>query len=373
MVVSAYFNRVNDLGRAHQRTGIKALQTMARNLSLALILAACTWALPASVFAGAHGNQKASNVDELPVRSGDWTEAEISLGRQQLVDAFDAAWVRVIATGKDLDIIATEPKNDPGQALNYIVKLFDCLPDLESAPFPEEPVGMFKDILETGKIRQLVVAAPSTEADTTWYFSSVSEKYQQAMFEEINKHYDVELEVVDVVVPPWSVPSTSILSEGKVDFISQLNATGGITQGMRRTKSRRSTCALTASSQFIHIPEKSELVDEIKSLRDLMARPDVSICAGPLSAQTAPAFMPEHTVKIRFVDDLKMCDRDVQAGKVSVIINPLHDLGVAGIDGYVAIPTMMAAGTPLWIAADNISCPSDGDPKTKDKCFKVDE
>ncbi|MGI9308591.1 MAG: hypothetical protein ACR2P6_04965 [Gammaproteobacteria bacterium] len=344
---------------------------MARNLSLAFILAVCI-GLPATVFAGAHGSQKVSKIDELPVRSGDWSDEEISRGRDQLVQVFDAAWIRVIARGEDLDILATEPKNKPGEALNYIWKLFDCLPDIETAPFPEKPVGMFKDILETGKIRQLVQGVPETQANTSWYFSGVSEKYKQAIFAEINKHYDVELEIENVVLPPGRLPATGILTDGKVDFISQLNATGGITQGMRRRESRRFTCTLSASSQYIHIPEKSKLVDEIKSLSDLMARPDVSICAGPLSTQTAQAFMPEHTVKTRFVDDLKVCDRDVEAGKYSVIMNPLHDLGVADIDGYVAVPTMMATGTPFWVAADGISCPSDGDPKTEDECHKVD-
>jgi hypothetical protein len=32
----------------------------------------------------------------------------------------------------------------------------------------------------------------------------------------------------------------------------------------------------------------------------------------------------------------------------------------------------MVAGTPLWVAAEGIECPSDGDPKTEDECFETD-
>ena len=168
------------------------------------------------------------------------------------------------------------------------------------------------------------------------------------------------------------MPITSILNDGKVDFVTQLNATGGNSQGMRRRISRRFTCTMSASSQYIHVPEESDLATEIGSLNDLAARPEITICAGPLTTQTARAFMPEHTVRTKFVNDLTGCDKAVRSGKLDVIINPLHDLSVAGIDGYVAVPTHLVAGTPLWVAQEGIECPPDGDPKTEDECFETD-
>jgi hypothetical protein len=325
-----------------------------------------------SAMAGAHGGAKVSNIDELPARNGDWSDEETAKGREQLIRAFDAGWIRVIASRKDLEILASEPSNQPGAALSYMVRLADCLPQPEIAEWPEKPVGMFKDILETGVIRQLVQGVPETPENTSWYFSGISQRYQDAVFAEIEKHYDVELTVESVVVPPGRLPITSLLNANKVDFITQLNASGGNSQGLRRRISRRFSCTMSASSQFIHIPEKSELVEEIKSLNDLMARPDVSICAGPLTTQAAQAYLPEHTVKTKYVNDLTACNTAVKKGSLDVIINPLHDLKVADIDGYTAVPTLMVAGTPLWVAAEGIECPSDGDPKTEDECFETD-
>ncbi|MDJ0928946.1 MAG: hypothetical protein QNJ73_15010 [Gammaproteobacteria bacterium] len=322
--------------------------------------------------AGAHGGAKASKVEELPTRSGDWSPAEIAKGREQLIRAFDAAWIRVIASGKDQEILATEPPNQPGAARSYMVRLVDCLPQPEIAAWPEEPVGMFKDILDTGVIRQLTQGVPETPQNTSWYFSSISQKYQDAVIEEIEQHYDVELTVETVVLPPGRLPATSLLVDNKIDFISQLNATGGNTQGMRRRTSRRFSCTMSASSQFIHIPEKSALVGEIENLNDLIARPGVRICAGPLTTQTARAFMPEHTVKTKYINDLTDCDKAVKEGELDVIMNPLHDLSIGGIDGYRSVHTLLVAGTPLWVAAEGIECPSDGNPRTEDECFATD-
>lgn len=339
-------------------------------LLIKLVVAVAT-ILPTSAWAGAHGGAKVSNVEELPARNGDWSAEEIARGREQLIRAFDAAWVRILASGKDREILETEPESQPGAAKSYIVRLVDCLPQPEIAHWPEEPVGMFKDILDTGVIRQLTQGVPETPQNTSWYFSGVSKKYQDAVLEEIEKQYDVELEVETVVLPPGRLPATSILNDNKIDFISQLNATGGNSQGMRRRVSRRFSCTMSASSQFIHIPEESELVEEIKSLDDLIARPDVKICAGPLTTQTARAYMPKHTVKTKYINDLTGCDKDVKSGKLDVIVNPLPDLSIGGIKGYKSVHTLIVAGTPLWVATEGIACPSDGNPKTEDECHEI--
>jgi len=322
--------------------------------------------------AGAHGGRAVSKIEDLPARNGDWSAEEIAKGREQLVAAFDAAWIRVIEEGLDQEVLQKYPENMPGEAEKYIVRLVDCLPQPEIAPWPEKPVGMFKDILDTGVIRQLVQGVPETPANTSWYFSGISQDYQDLVIQKISDHYGKDIKVESVVLAPGRLPATSILTANKIDFISQLNALGGNTQEMRRRMSRRFSCTMTASSQFIHIPEDSELVDEIKTLNDLIARPEISICAGPLTTQTAQAFMPEHTVRTKYINDLTACDKAVKQGKLDVIINPLHDLSVGGVDGYKSVHTLIVAGTPLWVAADNIECDDDGNPKTEDACRRMD-
>jgi len=325
------------------------------------------------VYAGAHGGQAVSKIDELPVRSGDWSDEEIRKGREQLVRAFDAAWIRVIASGKDQEIIARYPANKPGAAKSYMVRLVDCLPLPDLAPWPEKPVGMFKDILETGVIRQLIQGVPENEKNTSWYFSAISKGYQDAVFEEINKQYGVKLKIENVVLAPGTLPATSLLVAGKVDFISQLNALGGRTQGLRRRTSRRFSCTMSASSQFIHIPDDSPLVEEINSLNDLIARPDVKICAGPLTTQTAKAYMPKHTVKTKYINDLTACDKAVKKGDLDVIVNPMNDLSVAGLEGYKSVHTLIVAGTPLWVAAEGIQCAEPEGPRGEGDCSEMED
>jgi len=72
-----------------------------------------------------------------------------------------------------------------------------------------------------------------------------------------------------------------------------------------------------------------------------------------------------------YINDLTGCDKAVKDGKLDVIINPLPDLSIAGLEGYKSVHTMLVAGTPLWVAAEGIRCPSDGDPKTEDECFEI--
>ena len=299
-------------------------------------------------------------------------DPNLAKGRQQLVDAMDAAWIRVVASGKDRQILARQPPSQPGAALSYMVTLADCLPEPELAPVPEKPVGLWKEILDRGSIRQVVQTTTNTPNDTAYFFSPISDAYFAAMLDEINAHYNVKLKVEDVTMAPGPAPTTSLVVEGKADIVSQLNATGGDTQGLRRRTSRRFTCTLSAISQYIHIPVKSELSKQINTVDDLAKLKDLRICTGPLATQTTKAFFPQHKVSTKYLNDLTGCDKDIQAGKADLIINPLPSLQIAGIKGYKSVHTLIVAGTPLWVAREDIECPSDGDPKTQDKCVVVE-
>ena len=133
-------------------------------------------------------------------------DPDVALGRQQLVDALDAAWIRVVASGKDRQILKTQPASRPGAALSYMVTLADCLPSPDIAPFPEKPVGMFKDILDKGVIRQVTQKTTDTANDTSFYFSTISDLQFQAALDEIRKHYNVNIKVENVELPPVPPP-----------------------------------------------------------------------------------------------------------------------------------------------------------------------
>ena len=299
-------------------------------------------------------------------------DPQVAKGRQQLVDALDAAWIRVVASGKDREVYKSMPTSKHGAASSYMVTLADCLPSPEVAPFPEQPVGLLKEILERGVIRQVVQKTTDTPDDTSYYFSAATDALFEAVLVELRNHYKVDLTVENVVMPPGPLPSTSLLVDGRADIISQLNATGGETQGMRRRSSRRFTCTMSAISQYLHIPENSPLAREINSVDDLHDRSGLRICAGPLATQTARAFFPQHKVSTKFMKDLTGCVADTQAGKFDLIFNPLSSLEIADIKGFKAVNTWIVAGTPLWVAREDIVCPADGNPRTEDLCSVVE-
>jgi hypothetical protein len=281
---------------------------------------------------------------------------DVAKGREQLVAAFDAAWVRVIASGKQREILDTEPPSQPGLANSYVVRMADCLPLPDLTPYPENPTGLLKKVIDSGEIRRLVQDVPNTKKDSSYFFSTLSERLFQAMLDEMGKQYDTTISYTNVAAAPGRLASTSYLLDDKVDIVSQLNATGGRTQNMRRRDSRRYTCTLTASTQFIHIPENSQLAGEINSLNDLMNRTDVRICAGPLTTQTAKAFMPKHKITTRYLSDIDECHKRVEQGKADVIMNPIPYLTMADIEGYKSVHTLIVAGTPLWVAKEGVVC-----------------
>lgn len=336
----------------------------------------CIWIFTATLLAGIAGNAAFAAPPEIPPETLAETHSvdELARGRAQLIRAFDTAFINFIASGRDREILKTEPPNRPGAAAGYALRVADCLPAPELVSYPEEPVGMFKDILDSGKIREVMQNATNTPEDTSYYFSGITKKTLAAIVNDIGTHYGVELEVVKVAMPPGKLPGTSMLLDNEADFVGPLNATGGKTQKMRRRASRRFTCSISGAIQHIHIPADSELAAEINTWDDVIARTDLRVCSGPLSTQTMRAFLPEHKITTRYVKDLGSCLRDVENGKADVIANPLPDLSIADIpdiDDYKAISTMLVTGVPLWVALEGIVCPDDGDPETVDACVEV--
>jgi ABC-type amino acid transport substrate-binding protein len=297
-------------------------------------------------------------------------DPDLARGREQLVRAFDAAYVRVVASGTYREILGRHPASNPGAARSYMVTMADCLPAPDLVLFPEKPVGLLREILARGEIRRGTQLTSATPGDTSTYFSPISDEILKAMLAEMERHYDVKLKLTDVALKPPSNETTSLLLDGRADFIDQLNATGGDTQGLRRRISRRFTCTISAVSQFIHVPTSSPLAASLNDSYDLFANKTMRICTGPLSTQTMRAFFPGNKVTTRYMQDITNCVKDVEAGKSDVIANPLPDLAIAGVPGYKGVHTLLVTGTPLWVAKEGIACPSDGDPNTEDKCFE---
>jgi hypothetical protein len=296
-------------------------------------------------------------------------DPELAQGREQLVEAIDAAWVRVVASGEYYRILDRFPKERPGAARSYMVMLADCLPNPELVKFPEQPVGLLKKILDRGEIRAGTQMNPLSPGDTAAYFSPISDAMLAAVLAEIGRHYGRDLKVTNVQLRPGDQATTSLLLDDRADFIDQLNATGGDTQGMRRRTSRRFSCTLSAVTQFVHVPESSPLAAKLDRWEDVRRDTSLRICTGPLATQTTRAFLPQHKVTTKYLGDIANCVREIEAGKADVFVAPLHDLSIAGVNGYKAIHTLIVAGTPLWVAKEGIVCPPDGDPKTEDQCY----
>ena len=292
-----------------------------------------------------------------------------SKGRQQLVYALDAGWVRVLDSGKYREILNA---HDAGEVL---VNIVDCLPNPDITPFPEKPVGVLKQILDTRKIRVGTMTGNPTGPETTAnFFSPISADMLKAVLHEIAEHYGTgSITIAKVTIPP-PFHATAALNKGDIDIIDQVNALGGKSENLRRKTSRRFTCTLSASKQVLYVKNKAVY----KTFDDVLNDPDVKICAGPLSTQLANAYFdgPKQSVTTKYVFDISLCLAEVFNGNADVMISPFPDEKyfpalidtnsdrIADTDLRPLIrpiDTNIVAGTPYWVAYDEAcDCGKDG-------------
>ncbi len=328
-----------------------------------------------------------------------------SAGRDQLVRAIDAAWTRVVNSGKYREIITTfdEPIAIGIDATDYITNMSDCLPNTELTPFPKASSvkGRFAEILDEEEIRVGIVLSstvflPHPGGTTSDWFtrgdpggpghSDQSAETLTAILAEIAAFYGTgPISVVEIEVP-FPFNNTSALQDGifgfslnfgsaygfftqvslpgvTVDIMDQVNAKGGRSEGIRRLSSRRDTCTLSASGQFIQIPSNNAaLVAQIQSIDDLAADPSIRICTGNLSTQLTEAYFPDHDVFTSRDEDIVDCYQRIADGDADVMMNSLPvmptaaQLNVVGPPGMVAVDTHIVAGTPYWVREDDITC-----------------
>jgi hypothetical protein len=324
-------------------------------------------------------------------------------GRDQLIDAFDAAWVRVVRSGEYRNIINNFAEPIPGviDATEYIVNQPDCLPNPDVTPFPEKPKGRFKKILKNEEIiRGEVGGAPwfvSQGANTSDWFSGgfggsdILADILDAVLAEISAHYGIgPINVVTEEIP-FPFNTTAALQDGifgfsvnvfssqyppftqvdrpgvVVDFLDQFNAKGGESEALRRLKGRRATCTLSSSGQFIHVPVGSPFV--INNIDDLRADPSIRICTGNLSTQSANQYFPDNPVETKRSFDIRECYEALAAGEADVFINSLPVNPTAAQVGAAAGPalqpgvdTKIVAGTPYWVREDKVNCETVASP-----------
>jgi hypothetical protein len=283
-------------------------------------------------------------------------------GRQQLVDALDAAWVRILDDGTYRKIVAAHDASD------VVINISDCLPRPDFTPFPPEPVGALQRILERGRL-DIGVSVGGTMDDGTsaTLFTKMSQEVLAAMLAEIAAFYDSELIVANYVPinPPF--PNTSILNSGEVDIIGMVNALGGESEDLRRRTSRRFTCTITATRQILWL--KKEGGPAWRNVGDAQDDADAKFCAGPLSNQLTKAYfdLPGQSVGTEYFSDLDRCLAKLINGEVDAMMSPFPDSryfpsaidtnGDGKADTEIAgllrsIDTNIVAGTPLWIALD---------------------
>jgi ABC-type amino acid transport substrate-binding protein len=288
-------------------------------------------------------------------------------GQKQLVTALDAAWVRIVDSGKYRQILNAH------NAAEVMVNIVDCLPSPEMIPFPEKPEGLLKQILDTKKIRVgTMVNSPPGPETTANFFAPISVDVLDAVLSEITKNYsNGPITVTRVIIPP-PFNATTALNKGEIDIIDLLNALGGKSENLRRRTSRRFTCTLCASKQVLYVKNEAPY----KNFDDVLNDPDVKICAGPLSTQLTRGYFngPEQSVTTKYVFDISLCLAQVISGKADAMMSPFPDKkffpDLIDTNGdrkpetapkplIRAIDTHLVAGTPYWVALDD-DCDCDG-------------
>ena len=324
-------------------------------------------------------------------------------GSQQLIDAFDAAWVRIVRSGEYRSIVQNFVEPIPGvvDATEYIINQSDCLPNPDVTPFPENPKGRFKKILKNEEIIRGEVGGPpwfvSQGRNTSDWFngglggSDILSDILDAILAEISAHYGIgPINVVTEEIPfPFNTttalqdgifgfnvnvfsdqyaPFTQVSRPGViVDFLDQFNAKGGESEELRRLTGRKETCTLSSSGQFVHVPVGSPFV--IESIDDLAANPAVRICTGNLSTQTANQYFSNNQVVTKRSFDISECYESIRDGESDVFINSLPvnpspaQVGVPDAPAFgSAVDLKIVAGTPYWTKEKNISCESVASP-----------
>ena len=286
--------------------------------------------------------------------------ATSATGKNQLVQALNAAFIRVLSSGKWNEI--TKPYG------TMVVNISDCYPTPDYASFPKKPVGLLKTILDNRKIK--VGMYSSTLEGSANYFLPLNNAIYDAIFNELAKAYDLPGPVtrIPVIVNP---PSGNLLfkqlNEGVFDITDLNCALGGAAKGWPyQTKKQlrrylaRYTCTIIASGQYLQVTKESPF----QRMTDLQADSNNKICAGMMSSQIATAYFLGHDVKLPTGNDIETCGQGVLNGEYAAY---MHFDPTPVKPGLRTINTGIVSGVPIWVAGDSDQ-DQDDIPDYIDKC-----
>ena len=283
-------------------------------------------------------------------------------GQKQLIDALDAAWVRVLDDGTSRSIINKHGMGD------VIINISDCLPNPDVTPFPKEPEGALRRILKDQAIK--VGYSDSGQmgpGDSGTYFTEIGDEMLAAMLDRMASHYGTGPIEIMTVRLKYPFDHTTALNDRTIDIVGQVNALGGISEDKRRRTSRRFSCTVSGSRQVLWVSKTNG--PDWKTIDDALNDPTARICAGPLSNQLGKAYfdLPGQKSTTAYLNDMQICLTKLVRGEVDGMLSPFpHSrffparvdstadgtLDTATAGRFRSIPTHIVAGTPFWAAID---------------------
>jgi ABC-type amino acid transport substrate-binding protein len=304
-------------------------------------------------------------------------EAYPGQGKDQLVDALDAAIARVLDSGRWREIINSDPVAGP-----LIVNIADCYPRItddgdEIYPFPQNPTGLLADILSSKEIRMGTFDVVSTPG-TFHVFDKVNADLMRAIIDELGKGYAIPpspdpgaIKIVPVII---AVPSSSLVFTGLnngdfdiTDFLGALGATASVNGvEQRRRKLARFTCTAFGTPWYIHVKNTSSY----QTFDDVLADTSADLCVGQLSARLSDDYFKNaRSITQKFTtDDLTECSQGVSDGTYDAY---LHFDPVPLLPDLRVIDMQIVSGIPIWVAgrasdpasttttSEPASCPSE--------------
>jgi hypothetical protein len=295
------------------------------------------------------------------------------IGKDQLVDALDAAFARVLDSGKYREIINNDPVAGP-----LMVNIADCYPRIVEDgvviyPFPQNPTGVLKNILDSKKIRMGTFDVVNHNTPGTFHvFDNVNVVIMRAIIDELGKGYGIPsspdpgaIQIEQVLIwPPSSGKVFTMLNNGAfdiTDFLGALGATatvGGVPE--RRRKLARFTCTIFGTPWYIHVRNDSPY----QTVDDVLADTTADLCVGMLSARLSADYFKNANSITQGLDDLAECSAGVVDGTYDAY---LHFDPIPSLSGLRSIPMHIDSGIPIWVAGDPDQ-DQDGIPDYIDNC-----
>jgi ABC-type amino acid transport substrate-binding protein len=286
-----------------------------------------------------------------------------------LVQALDGAIARIIDSGQWRAIVNSDPVVAP-----LVVNIGDCYPRIEDEgnviyPFPPNPVGLLKDILDSKQIRigDYDVNEPFVPG-TFHVFDTVNPAIMRAIIDELGKGYGIPpspdpgaIQIVsEYIFPPSSALMFEGLNNGDFDIIgfnAALGATvsvGGVEK--RRRDVARFTCTVFGTHWYIHVRNDSSY----QTIDDVIADSTADLCVGQLSSRlSGDYFKNAASIAKQFDDDdLVVCSEGVRDGTYDAYLHfdPVP-VSYPPPDDLRSIPMQIVSGIPLWVAGDSSDAP----------------